>query len=415
MASRKSINDRSHVNQDWGVKAYLSDGDDYATMMSTPTEAGVFPRFQDQPLSESKEAYGNDKEGFPSMEDNYAVPNIPEFSWPPQPTDPRFRGKPPALRFTGFAWMYCDGQLGTSEWCPGDIIDFLFDEYFTDPIVRVEIDGPAAFKSGHFAPSATTPDSAKTGTDRKGQHRPDAGGSVPTPYKIQVKADTAPPVDAKKITVNCYTRSGWKCSATANRKDICGGCGSAEVGWAGIHYTTQQMACGASQTLTVLNPEPGTTYKWECTTGSLTPATGDTTTYTAPATNPGCANNARVSVKANGNVCDYIDIAVNAVSGVAGIFVEPPGGSGCNWSIYKQTFNCDGTLNAGSRAGCDSCDCSGGIGDCNCGGGFYCLSPNLVVRCTAASACGTPSCATDYYDTRTPAQIAAGCCPEALL
>jgi hypothetical protein len=370
----------------------------------------VFPRFQPEPFSEGKKAYDTGLD-FATQEDNYTVPDgIPEFSWPPQPTDKRFQGKQPALRFTGFAWMYCDGQLGTAEWCPGDIIDFLFDEYYTDPIVRVEIEGPAAFEYGHKRPAAVTPDQAKTGTDKKGQHRPSASGDVPTPYKVRVKADTSPKENERTITVNCYTRSGWKCSAIADRKDICGGCGSAEIGWAGIHYTTQQMACGESQTLTVLNPEPGTTYGWECTTGTLSSGTGNSVTYTAPATNPSCANNATVTLKANGNTCDYITVAVNCVPAAAAMAYEI---STCylnssigKWQRKTWGYTCDGTVRSECNGGW-----TGGPWDTEAG----CMSVaagagNICCPCHQGAA-GTHDCrAADCSNI-----LASGCCPEVLI
>jgi hypothetical protein len=412
MGSRKTIKQRESNSQDWGNKAYQSDGD-YTDMINTPTEAGVFPRFQPEPFSEGKKAY-DDLTGldFATQEDNYVVPDgIPEFSWPPQPADKRFQGKQPALRFQlGFSWMYCDGRAGTADWCPGDLIDFFFDEYFTDPIVRIEIDGPAAFSSGHPTPNAETPDSQKVAGSNKGQHRLGTGGEVPAPYKVSVKVDTSPPEGANRITVNCYTRSGWRCSATADRKDICGGCGSAEIGIAGIHYTTTQMACGESQTFTVINPETGTTYKWECTTGSLTPSTGDSTVYTAPATNASCLSNATVTLKANGNTCDFISVAVNCISAHSGYAAyevstcfQETGGL-LRWFRRTYGYWCDGTV----VAACNPTTSGGWWTENECltdaGAGNVCCP--CFVGVVGTHDCRGATCSD---------LLTSGCCPEVLI
>lgn len=390
MASRDSIKRKSYKQQDWGVKAYLSDKDSYSDMMDTPTDAGVFPRANGERFSEFKEN-SNDDISFAELEDKYAIPEGKEFSWPFPDSGPS--GADGAKRSLRFKYLGCDGQTA-KKWCPGDIIDLTFLEYAGDPITRVVIEGPAAFEHGHHRPSAETPEKAKTGPDTKGQHRFSMNGAMQTPYKVSIKVDTSPKDNEWQITVRAYTRSGASCHATTFKKDLCGGCGSAELGWAGIHYTTQHMNTGESQTLTVINPETGTTYAWECLYGTVHPNTGLSTTYTAPADNANCLKNDTISLKASGNLCDYIQVAVSA-----------PGISG------EATDVDDGV-----------CATSGGVDDCyhthkyyNCYGVLVRTDTGWGGEYPGFTCAGKPAgtqCWDSVTDIRSAAMKLAGCCPE---
>jgi len=65
-----------------------------------------------------------------------------------------------------------------------------------------------------------------------------------------------------------------------------------------------QMSPGASQVQSIMNYQTGNTYTWRIQGGggSLSSDTGERVTYTAPATNPDCANNAAISVQGNGSL-----------------------------------------------------------------------------------------------------------------
>ncbi len=84
-----------------------------------------------------------------------------------------------------------------------------------------------------------------------------------------------------------------------------------------IGYTTQGMTVSQTQTLTVIDPVAGMTYHWELTGGgSLSDDEGLSIIYTAPATNPNCADNAEIRLyNVYGSLCDTLKIAINAVTG----------------------------------------------------------------------------------------------------
>ena len=82
-----------------------------------------------------------------------------------------------------------------------------------------------------------------------------------------------------------------------------------------IGYTTLQMSVSQTQTLTVVGWKAGEVYSWETTSGSINPSTGNSVTYTAPASNANCASNPTITLTCGGSVVDTITMAVNAVVG----------------------------------------------------------------------------------------------------
>lgn len=179
-----------------------------------------------------------------------------------------------------------------------------------------------------------------------------------------------------------------------------------------IGYTTQQMSADEQQVLNVENPVAGCIYDWEITSGggSLSANTGTSVTYTAPSSNANCEQSPIIRLSVKGNVCDTLQIAVNtygiylAYYIVTECILVPPGGIDCfgnpkttqGYTHYccLEGYNCDGSFNK------------------------YSYSPSCWTH--QPEGCGPDWCDTfcdigKIIDTRTPEQIAGGCCPEDLL
>ena len=198
-----------------------------------------------------------------------------------------------------------------------------------------------------------------------------------------------------------------------------------------IAYTTLQMQVSTTQTLTVTGAVEGETYSWSTTSGSVSPSEGTSVTFTAPATNPNCANNATVSITCGGNVVDTIQIAVNAVTTDNAYFTytledyegcsvpphvlngsccelwwTPPGATPVitNCQYTRKIYKCDGSYSSTTpkvwtttqASFYKTCD------DCKNQKSFSGLSINDLI-------------ALGVKDNRTSGMKAAGCCPAALL
>jgi len=197
------------------------------------------------------------------------------------------------------------------------------------------------------------------------------------------KAPNSPGKTAK-ITIEPYY-TNWSLEACLELSIAIAGCGASH-----IDYTTQQMAVNETQNLSVGTPTTGVTYTWEVTSGggSVSPLTGTSTTYTAPATNTECANNATITLKVGDEVCDTLKLAIDAVGPYAqACWITTGSGEGCVWQIVKQAYRCNGAV-SGTPATCDGCSCNPPPA-CDCLSGFFCLKANLLARCIAASSCGT--------------------------
>ena len=226
------------------------------------------------------------------------------------------------------------------------------------------------------------------------------------------KAPNSPGKTAK-ITIEPYY-SNWSLEACLELSIAIAGCQSSH-----IDYTTQQMAANETQNLTVGDPTAGATYTWAVTSGggSVSPLTGTSTTYTAPATNAECANNPTITLKSGDEVCDTLQIAVNATTptDAAGNTVEDI----CDQNIPKNTLwpQCRTTVYTGSDYNYYFGRCCQTIFNCDgslrlpgwlTGAVSDTLSPEWCVKW---SSCSNPG----LYDTRTAAQKTAGCCPAQLL
>ena len=206
---------------------------------------------------------------------------------------------------------------------------------------------------------------------------------------------------------------GTCCPTTKACNGKCEGCPPPTIG-----YTSQQMSCGGTQTLTHSGGGAGGKYTWSADYGTFSVPTGTSVVYTAPATNAGCASNPTITIT---DCCKHtatLKIANSCViAGGAGyLSCCVPGRSGgiCRWIRGKNIFNCDGSYPSGSTY----CDIQCGEEEqvpCTIDE-YYAW---LVSGCTAAIAhCNancSDGCAEGYHDTRTAAQKTAGCCPAQLL
>jgi hypothetical protein len=235
-----------------------------------------------------------------------------------------------------------------------------------------------------------------------------------------------------------------------------------------INYTSQQMSVSQTQNLSwtddtaypdlvCTDPMAHYTFSWSLSGGgSLSSTTEQNTVYTAPATNPNCASNATISLLCNGVEIDTLEIAIDAVGSSAYMAYsinicnhekrcvdigesivekvtygeititcdEHSGKDGCATcaSVTGQSYRCNGTVFT------KACDLSGSM--LNYGPAYtYKTCSAVQVLCSSppyrrqtcdeawTSKCiraGLPS-GWGTIDTRTEAQIAAGCCPAQLL
>lgn len=193
-----------------------------------------------------------------------------------------------------------------------------------------------------------------------------------------------------------------------------------------ISYTTQQMAINGTQNLSATGGG-GQPYTWSITSGggSLSKTvtlSGETTVYTAPATNAQCANNPTIQVKDYCNHTATLKIAINAVTGDT-------------WAIWQNAFDgvhpgcpdhpntvwrgkrwrCNGTywIDVGICSAC--CPPHGTCVQCpTCDPA--CEAPLSPTGCCVYTAnCADGQCVAKYKDVRTAAMKTNGCCPYQLL
>lgn len=232
-----------------------------------------------------------------------------------------------------------------------------------------------------------------------------------------------------------------------------------------INYTSQQMNINQTQNLSWTDdtvypaapvcedPMPAFTFSWSLSGGgSLNSTTEQNIVYTAPASNANCANNSTISLLCNGVVVDTLDIAINTGGTGTAYYstvcvteghCEEPVQVGNQWvtqftvaTVRITRYNCAGT-ETGTTTYCmsgeGSCARTLAQGPMSC---EDCLASKTVTSCGIKySRANHLSCAgkalecgawcvyglTDgpelgeLVDVRTPAQIAAGCCPAPLM
>jgi hypothetical protein len=224
---------------------------------------------------------------------------------------------------------------------------------------------------------------------------------------------TAPDTSGSdRITVSPYLGSDMGKICASKDITIEGGCTGT------VHATTPQMTVGASQALYIEGGSEGDTYHWSTTSGSLSPSTGTSVTYTAPAANANCTSNPTITVTCGGSTIGTLTIAVtnSSVSGEAYATGHFYWASACNMGSeggyfvanvygYKDLYSCTGSFirrsalyDGGSSTLYGSCDAA-------LNAGYAQLAIDL----------GTTDCWGAVTDIRTADQKAAGCCPATLL
>lgn len=186
-----------------------------------------------------------------------------------------------------------------------------------------------------------------------------------------------------------------------------------------IILPSTQMNVGTSQTLSIAHKAVARKYRWKIISGggTLSSSWGDTTTYTAPATNPNCTSSPLIGLYDNGcKLCDSVTISVNTpgISGTAyyhGAHCNSAcweGGGVCSSNAsyrWEYAYDCYGNIvgaGSGTITGCPTCNQDPILSNCATG----CGCGPLGGWC-AANPC-TPSPA--YSDQRSAAMKAAGCC-----
>ena len=163
-----------------------------------------------------------------------------------------------------------------------------------------------------------------------------------------------------------------------------------------IGVTSTQMNVGESQTLTIVGEVPGKAYTWAIASGG---GTMSGSTYTAPASNPGCTSNPVIQLKVGASVCASVSIAVN--------------GAGSSYTAAHQDWtSCTCQVvggNAEYGAGSTNWDCAG-ISSSTSPSASLTYSPPCDTNWWCADK--TPGAVTDV---RTAEALAAGCCPSKLL
>ena len=187
-------------------------------------------------------------------------------------------------------------------------------------------------------------------------------------------------------------------SANCGCIDISSDCLTCDCTGISIGYTTQQMSVDEEQGLTVTGAVEGCTYDWAIASGGgeLSAATGTSVTYTAPASNEDCLQNATITLSVDSGLCDSLQIAINgdpindSAYWIIGACAEYPWKN--DWYCINTRHKCDGVQNGG-----------------NIDNGFPTPSvsciPSLSGYCEHFP----------LWDIRTAQQKTDGCCPPALM
>jgi hypothetical protein len=198
-----------------------------------------------------------------------------------------------------------------------------------------------------------------------------------------------------------------------------------------IEYTTLLMDFNEQQLLSISDPSGCSEYKWELSGGgSLSNEEGNTTVYTAPASNASCAYNPTITLscrKKNGayNQIDQLSIAVSD----ADLNIDHPtysAGYICFYELLSCTMtgNCPGPgcyradIDAILRwVGCDGVEHNQGLCGHPYGYGWTCdeAIANAKAYCSSwpygMGVCATHGWNNFWYDWEPNSLEALGCCP----
>lgn len=234
---------------------------------------------------------------------------------------------------------------------------------------------------------------------------------------IKVNTDA---VEGDIVQLTATTKSGLTCDSMG--WVIGGTCEGMYIG-----YSTNVMSVGQDQGLTAIG-SGGRTVTWSLTGGgSLSTATGYSTTYTAPDHNAECTDNATITLTCDGDDVDSLNIAINeyATNVVAyddknivevlteccaysgGCSNPPPcGGTYCGHKTYYycRRYNCEDEI---------LYECPGPPYSFICDYGAAAVTDRAICN-TYPGSCGT-GLPWGVTDKRTAAMITAGCCPAGLI
>lgn len=230
--------------------------------------------------------------------------------------------------------------------------------------------------------------------------------------KVQTTEDPSKPAAWKS-----FTEKRTCCPTTKACGGKCEGCPPPVIG-----YTSQQMSCSGTQTLTHASGGAGGPYTWSTDYGSFSAPTGPSVVFTAPSANANCGNNPTITLTDCCNHTATLQIAVNCYSTAADACsyysctetcpISPPCANPamvkCKREGLRQKYDCDGNVfGASTVCGASSRTCA----DSNC---VTCLS--LCDLCTSIIGQNCPGKNPNtYYDDRTQAMKDGGCCPAQLL
>lgn len=212
----------------------------------------------------------------------------------------------------------------------------------------------------------------------------------------------------------------------------CGECPPPDLG-----FTSKQMSVSGTQNLTASGGAGSYTWSIVSGGGSLSSQSGDSVTYTAPASNANCGSNPFIRVTDSCSNSTTLNLGVNAYTGknwndtayLVSYCVGPicqcyP--DACQGNYYQRGFYyetsaglnayfCDGTPNGspwGGGRGCNSCS----SGCC----GLYCADCPCPTQCDTCagrfassgdSECREFSGAGQHKDKRDSGKLSDGCCP----
>jgi hypothetical protein len=392
-----------------GIKPYRSDvKTSYWDLHRTKTMKSA----EDEAIfrhSDNLKPYKSDGD-YATMENNWPPDPPGPGPWPPYPPVPPTPDPPkPIPGDPDSEYFRCQGTIC---YCPGKTMCEGF--YCTKPVKGVALDAIDAGREFSFSKS-------------DGGICITAGANESGTVHYTVYMETSRVVKGKAISVaGTYEGSASECS-----KALCGECA---CGGESIGYTTQQMACGASQSLTVLNPKTDCNYTWSVSGGGSITAYG---VYTAPGTNANCTSNATISLKCEGGTIATLQIAVNCVTDAYEAYIGPgacipyactitAGGCGgadpythvaeCAYYDYSISYRCDG-VSLGPNIWAPRCP-GGGGSTFVCKEGYdvnYCDDVAIPYCTSQGGYPGCPSSAACWTDTRSAWLKSVGCCPVQLL
>ena len=200
------------------------------------------------------------------------------------------------------------------------------------------------------------------------------------------------------------------CPTTKACNGKCEGCPPPTIG-----YTSNTMACGATQTFTHTGGGSGGKYTWATNYGTFGPVTGNTVVFTAPASNAWCLNNVTISLT---DCCGHAasqKIAINCLgaqtAGYLSCCVTGRVIGLCSWTRGRNNLYCDGTL-AGS---CNAICGKGADIPCTIAEYYAWLETGCIDAISYCNGNCPQGCSEGYRDARTDGQKTAGCCPEQFL